>query len=89
VGDLITGGDVIGYTYENELFNEHRIMLPPKIHGRILEIMPAGQYNVQQAVCVVEFEEKKKEICMSQKWPVRQPRPCAEKLAGKIPLLTG
>jgi vacuolar-type H+-ATPase catalytic subunit A/Vma1 len=26
---------------------------------------------------------------MSHMWPVRQARPVAEKLAGKIPLLTG
>jgi vacuolar-type H+-ATPase catalytic subunit A/Vma1 len=26
---------------------------------------------------------------MCQYWPVRDPRPCAEKLAGDYPLLTG
>jgi len=26
---------------------------------------------------------------MSHYWPVRQTRPCAEKLAGNVPLLTG
>jgi V-type H+-transporting ATPase subunit A len=40
-------------------------------------------------VIVVEFENKKKEINMSHFWPVRQARPVAEKLQGKIPLLTG
>ena len=42
VGDLISGGDVIGLVFENDLFNEHRIMLPPKSMGRVVEIMPKG-----------------------------------------------
>lgn len=89
VGDLISAGDVIGSVFENDLFNEHRIMMPPKTYGRVKEIMPKGQYTVSQPVIVVEFEDKEKEINMSHYWPVRQPRPVAEKLAGKTPLLTG
>ena len=89
VGDLITAGDVIGTVFENDLFSEHRIMMPPKVSGRIKEIMPKGNYTVSQPVIVVEFEDKQKEVAMSQFWPVRQPRPVAEKLAGKTPLLTG
>jgi V-type H+-transporting ATPase subunit A len=64
-------------------------MVPPKVSGRIKEIMPKGQYTVSQPVIVVEFEGKEKEISMSHFWPVRQARPVAEKLAGKTPLLTG
>ena len=64
-------------------------MVPPKLYGRVVEIMPKGNYTVAQPVVVVEFENKKKEINMSHFWPVRQARPVAEKLAGKIPLLTG
>jgi V-type H+-transporting ATPase subunit A len=89
VGDVVTGGDVIGYTFENDLFSEHRIMIPPKVFGRIKEIMPKGMYTVSQPVVVLEFEDKEKEVSMSHFWPVRQARPVAEKLAGKIPLLTG
>jgi len=89
VGDLVTAGDVVGYVFENDLFAEHRIMVPPKVYGRIKEVMPRGQYSVSQPVIVVEYEGKEKEINMSHFWPVRQARPTAEKLAGKIPLLTG
>lgn len=89
IGDLITGGDVLGTTYENDLFAEHRIMVPPNVYGRIVEMMPVGSYTVSQPVCVIEFEGKKKDISMSHFWPVRQPRPVAEKLSGKTPLLTG
>ena len=64
-------------------------MLPPKAMGRVVEIMPKGQYTVGSTVAVVEFEDKKQEITMSHRWPVRQSRPTAEKLAGKVPLMTG
>ena len=79
----------MGTSYENELFHEHRIMVPPKVYGRVVELMPKANYTVGQPICVIEFEGKKKNLHMSHFWPVRQPRPVAEKLSGKIPLLTG
>ncbi len=42
VGQLLVGGDMLGSTFENDLFSEHRIMVSPKITGRIVEVMPAG-----------------------------------------------
>ena len=89
IGDLVTGGDVLGFVNENDIFYEHRIMVPPKVYGRVKEIMPAGMYSVSQPVVVLEYEDKVREVNMSHFWPVRQGRPVAEKLAGKTPLLTG
>jgi V-type H+-transporting ATPase subunit A len=89
VGDLIGGGDILGTTFENDLFNEHRIMVPPKVYGKVTEVQPAGNYTVSQSLVTVEFEGKEKELSMSHFWPVRAPRPVVEKLAGKTPLLTG
>jgi V-type H+-transporting ATPase subunit A len=65
-------------------------MANPKANGRIVEIMPAGQYNVSQPICVIEdVNGKKTEIKMSHMWPVRTPRPVVEKHQGSEPLLTG
>ena len=89
IGDRVSGGDVLGVVYENDIFYEHKIMVPPKIFGRVKEIMPAGKYSVSQPVVVLEWEDKDREVNMSHFWPVRQGRPCAEKLAGTTPLLTG
>lgn len=36
-----------------------------------------------------EFAGEKTKYAMLQIWPVRQPRPCAEKLAANHPLLCG
>ena len=89
-GSLVAGGDKLGHVFENDLFSEHIIMAPPKCHGTIVEVMPEGQYSVSQTVAVIENSSgTRQSISMSHFWPVRQPRPCAEKLAPVNPLTTG
>jgi V-type H+-transporting ATPase subunit A len=89
-GDLITGGDVLGYVHENTLFPDHKIMADPKVNGRIVEVYNQGQYTVAQPICLYEnLEGKQIELHMSHFWPVRRPRPCVEKLQATEPLLTG
>jgi V-type H+-transporting ATPase subunit A len=88
VGDSITGGDIYGTVFENSLI-EHRIMLPPKYMGRIKFIAPQDEYTVTEIILEIEFEGKVKKCSMLTVWPVRQPRPVAEKLLGDYPLLTG
>ena len=90
VGALVTGGDQIGHVFENDLFHEHIIMAPPKANGTIVEVQPEGQYTVSQCVATIETTSGKRvDIRMSHFWPVRTPRPCAEKLAPVNPLTTG
>jgi V-type H+-transporting ATPase subunit A len=85
VGDLVTGGDIVGVVRENGLFRAHYIMVPPNVTGRITAVKPAGEYTVETSVVTVEGKE---EVRLFQKWPVRQPRPVAEKLQGIEGLLT-
>ena len=89
VGSLISGGDIIGQCYENNLFDEHKIMTSPKAKGKVKYIAPEGNYNVREKILEVEFNNKTYEYGMSHFWPVRDPRPFAEKLVGDTPLLTG
>lgn len=89
VGSTVSGGDIIGTCYENNLFEEHRIILHPKAKGRITWIAPDGHYTIKEKIIEIEFNNKKTEYGMSHLWPVREPRPFAEKLVGDVPLLTG
>lgn len=89
VGGLISGGDVIGRCFENNLFEEHRILIPPLAKGKITYVASEGNYTVREKILEVEFNNKKYEYSMSHFWPVRNPRPFAEKLPGEVPLLTG
>merc|ERR1719353_261910 len=88
VGDLVTGGDVIGVVRENGLFSAHYIMVPPNISGRVKTLMPAGDYGIETAVVEVDEGGKTSPVMLFQQWPVRQPRPVVEKLQGNIALLT-
>lgn len=88
-GQLLTGGDIIGYVKENDLFSEHKILLPPKAKGRVIEQQPEGSYNINQELIEIEHDGKTKKYSMCHFWPVRQPRPVAEKFPGSHPLLTG
>jgi len=88
VGDLVTGGDVVGVIYENGLFQAHYVMVPPNVNGRVKTVKPAGQYTIETAVVDVDDQGKTVPVVLFQRWPVRQARPTAEKLQGKTALLT-
>mmetsp|Transcript_6577 Transcript_6577/g.12772 ORF Transcript_6577/g.12772 Transcript_6577/m.12772 type:complete len:606 (+) Transcript_6577:76-1893(+) len=89
VGSIVTGGDIFGMVEENELIN-HAIMFFPGKSGRITWMASVGEYTLTDDVIEIENVNGKRErFTMLQYWPVRSPRPVAEKLAGDYPLLTG
>ncbi|QGA54682.1 ATP synthase subunit A [Sulfolobus sp. E5-1-F] len=87
-GDKIEGGDIIGIVNETPLV-EHRILVPPYIHGTLKEIVAEGDYTVEESVAIVDMNGDEVPIKLMQKWPVRIPRPFKEKLEPTEPLLTG
>lgn len=89
IGDHITGGDIYGNVFENSLLNEHSILLPPRARGTITSIAEAGSYGVADPILELEFDGKKHSYSMMHTWPVRVPRPVAEKSSAASPLLTG
>jgi V/A-type H+-transporting ATPase subunit A len=86
-GDRVKRGMVLGSVQETELLS-HRIFLPPYIEGEEeLEFAaPEGEYTIEQAVARTRGG---KDITLAHYWPVRKPRPYAEKLGMSEPLLTG
>lgn len=89
VGDHITGGDIFGSVWENSLLDDHKIMLPPRAKGTIKRISGKGSYTVDEKILELEFNGKTTEYSMMHKWPVRVPRPTAEKLASDQPFIVG
>ena len=71
------------------MFDEHRILIPPKIKGTLTFLAVEGNYSIDETIATVEYDGKVQKVAMCHYWPVRQTRPTAEKLAGNIPLLTG
>merc|ERR1712151_111562 len=88
VGDLVTGGDIIGTVKENGLFRHHEIIVPPNMNGRVKKALPKGSYTIETAVLEIEEGGKKSGVQLFQNWPVREARPVAEKLQGDTALLT-
>lgn len=88
VGDLVSGGDIIGIVKENSLL-EHKVMLPPGAKGRVTHTAIPGDYTVEESIIEVEFGGVTSKHRMRQSWPVRSPRPTAQKLVADYPLLTG
>jgi len=88
VGDLVTGGDIVGVIYENGLFRAHYVMVPPNVSGRVKTVKAAGDYIIETAVVEVDDAGKVVPIICFQKWPVRQARPVADKMQGHTALLT-
>lgn len=86
-GASVVEGDVLGIVRESKLV-EHRILVPPGLSGRVLEISE-GAYGVEDVVASIETSGGKKEIRMMQTWPVRKPRPHRGKLDPREPLISG
>ena len=86
VGDLIGCGCVVGSVQETESIL-HKIMVSSTIKGNsIKSVVPAGEYTIDDVVATTNLDEN---IYLSQYWPVRKPRPYAEKLTVSEPLITG
>jgi V/A-type H+/Na+-transporting ATPase subunit A len=88
VGNKVISGDIVGTVQESELI-EHRILVPPNVQGKIVEIAKQGEYTIEDTIAIVDFNGKRRELQMSQKWPVRKPRPYKLRLLPKTPLITG
>ncbi|KAK3717452.1 vacuolar protein sorting-associated protein 1 [Vermiconidia calcicola] len=88
-GDHITGGDCFGQVYENSLLYDHKILLPPRARGTITRMPEKGSYTVDTKILEVEFEGKKTEYSMMHQWPVRAPRPVADKESSNEPFIVG
>ena len=88
VGAEVSGGAVIGTVQETERV-EQRILLPPDVKGILKSLAVEGQYTVEEPVALVATESGERAIAMMQRWPIRTPRPVAERLPVNRPLITG
>ena len=87
-GTSVVGGDIIGTVQETSLI-EHKILVPPKINGKLQKVVSEGRYTVTDEIAEVKTEETTKKIHLMHSWPIRQARPSKAILSSGIPLLTG
>ncbi len=90
VGDKLNAGDVYCTCPETMLI-EHRCMLSPLSKGgEVIWRAPDGEYTVNDTVVKIKLTNGDEEaLTLCQKWPIRTPRPCRQRLHGTRPLITG
>ena len=88
VGDQVKAGDVLGTVQETSAIS-HKIMVPHGISGEIVK-MESGQHVVSDTIAVVKDEKGTEHaLNMIQRWPVRIPRPYAQKFTPSRPMNSG
>ena len=88
--DTIFGGSVLGAVEETPLLT-HKILVPPNYpESTITDIVKEGEYDLEHVIGQASSKNGDKiQLKMYHKWPVRKPRPYAERYDPTIPLVTG
>jgi V/A-type H+-transporting ATPase subunit A len=94
-GRTVSAGDVLG-TVESAGPVEHRVLVPPGVSGRLVDLRPAGRYGEDDPVALVREEAAAEEntgdgtpVTLAAWWPVRKARPSLRRIDASAPLLTG
>ncbi len=82
-GATVSAGEVLGTVQEGPMV--HKIMVPIEIGKGKVESIKSGSFTIDETIAVIDG----KEVSMVQYWPVRVPRPVAEKYQPDVPLVTG
>lgn len=83
-GRPVTPGDVLGTVEERPGF-EHRILVPPGITG-MLAALADGEYTVDEPIGKLADGTQ---VALAHRWPLRAPRPVAQRVGADRPLVTG
>ena len=89
VGEMVSPGTLLGTVQETGLVLHH-VMCPNDIEGEIEWIVPEGAISSSGIVAKVRNGLGRTiEIPLTQRWPVRTPRPYRGRLLPNEPLVTG
>ncbi len=84
LGEELAAGDVLGIVPDSGAV-EHRVLVPAGLAGTLEWIAPDGDRGWDDAVARVAGRD----ILLAERWPLRRPRPFAERLGDVVPLHTG
>ncbi|MFR5782844.1 MAG: V-type ATP synthase subunit A [Oscillospiraceae bacterium] len=88
-GDELKPGEFFARCRESEM-TEHRSMVPPRVSGRAVDVKPSGSYTVVEPIAYVDDGRgSRTPLTLSQRWPVREPRPFTDRRPIDRPLVTG
>ena len=88
-GDRLMPGTIIAEVPETRAI-AHKVMVPPDVEGYVLDVVPDGQYTINEPLLTLQLMDgSEKKLTMTQKWPIRRPRPTAKRFPAQKPLITG
>lgn len=88
-GERVTQGSIIAEVPETKSI-VHKVMLPPDMSGEIISVKEDGSYTIEEEL--VTLRKDNGEVCsltMTQRWPIRIPRPIGKRYPADRPLVTG
>ena len=89
VGDEVRGGTIIAETQETKSIL-HKSMVPPDLSGKVVKVVPDGDYTITEPLVMIQKTDgTEATVALSQKWPIRIPRPTQSRFPASKPLLTG
>ncbi len=88
-GDQLLPGAIIAEVPETRAI-VHKVMLPPDVDGYVLEVVPDGEYTIDDVLLTLRLPDgTERKITMTQKWPIRVSRPVSKRFPATKPLITG
>ena len=88
-GQYLHGGDIIAEVPETHAIT-HKCMVPPEIEGIVTGVVSDGEYTIEETLVTLELPDgSTKELTMTQRWPIRVPRPTHHRFPASVPLITG
>ncbi len=88
-GQRVYGGTILAEVVETEAI-VHKVMVPPDMGGIVVSAVPDGEYTICDRLVTIQKDNgETAELTMTQKWPIRIPRPSAKRYPASKPLITG
>ena len=88
-GDYLYPGTVVAEVPETRAIT-HRVMVPPNLEGYVLDVVPDGEYTIEEPLLTLQKKDGSEiKLTMTQKWPIRVPRPVSRRYPATRPLITG
>lgn len=88
-GQKVQGGTIIAHVPETSAIM-HKSMVPPNLSGTITSVVSDGRYTITDTIAtLVDDYGNEHKLTLMQKWPIRIPRPTANRYPSTRPLVTG
>ena len=88
-GDRLYPGAVIAEVPETRAIT-HKVMVPPDMEGFVLSGAEDGNYTIEEPLVTIQKKDGSEAVLsMTQKWPIRVPRPVSRRYPASRPLITG